>query len=95
MKALEKERARRYGTPSELAADIGRYLKHEPVVARPASTGYRLRKYVRRHRIAVGVAAGLVVLADGDFYGRAGDSSCAGSRSSGTAPSSERDRANA
>ncbi len=35
MKALEKDRARRYGTPSELAADIGRYLRHEPVVARP------------------------------------------------------------
>ncbi len=62
MKALEKDRGRRYGTPSELAADIGRYLKHEPVVARPASAGYRLRKYVRRHRVAVGVAAGLVLL---------------------------------
>ena len=48
MKALEKDRARRYGTPSELAADIGRYLRNEPVVARPATTGYRLRKYVRR-----------------------------------------------
>src|SRR5208282_4679005 len=45
MKALEKDRGRRYGTPSELAADIGRYLNHEPVVARPASAGYRLRKY--------------------------------------------------
>jgi serine/threonine protein kinase len=65
MKALEKDRGRRYGTPSELAADIGRYLKHEPVVARPASTGYRLRKYIRRHRIAVGVAAGLIVLLAG------------------------------
>ena len=43
MKALEKDRARRYGMPSELAADIGRYLNHEPVVARPASAGYRLR----------------------------------------------------
>ena len=62
MKALEKDRARRYGTPSELAADIRRYLNHEPVVARPASAGYRLRKYVRRHRVAVGVAAGLVLL---------------------------------
>ncbi len=62
MKALERDRARRYGTPSELAADIRRYLKHEPVVARPASAGYRLKKYVRRHRVAVGVATGLVVL---------------------------------
>jgi non-specific serine/threonine protein kinase/serine/threonine-protein kinase len=65
MKALEKDRNRRYGTPSELAADISRYLNSEPVTARPASTGYRLQKYVRRHRIAVAVAAGLVVLLAG------------------------------
>jgi serine/threonine protein kinase len=62
MRALEKDRARRYGAPSELAADIRRYLNHEPVVARPSSAGYRLRKYTRRHRVAVGVAAGLVLL---------------------------------
>ncbi len=62
MKALEKDRACRYGAPSELAADIRRYLNHEAVVARPASTGYRLRKYARRHRVAVGVAVGLVLL---------------------------------
>jgi eukaryotic-like serine/threonine-protein kinase len=62
MKALEKDRARRYGTPSELAADIRRYLNHEPIVARPASTGYRLRKYARRHRLAVIVAAALMLL---------------------------------
>jgi serine/threonine protein kinase len=62
LKALEKDRARRYGAPSELAADIRRYLNHEPVVARPASTGYRLQKYVRRHRVVVGVVAGLVLL---------------------------------
>ena len=41
LKALEKDRSRRYATPSELAADIGRYLRHEPVLARPASAGYR------------------------------------------------------
>jgi eukaryotic-like serine/threonine-protein kinase len=62
MKALEKDRARRYGAPSELAADIQRYLNHEPVEATPASVGYRLRKYARRHRIALSVAAGLVLL---------------------------------
>jgi len=62
MKALEKDRARRYGSPSELAADISRYLKNEPVVARPASTGYRLRKYALRHRVAAGVTAGLTLL---------------------------------
>jgi non-specific serine/threonine protein kinase/serine/threonine-protein kinase len=65
MKALEKDRARRYGSPSELAADIGCYLNHEPVIARPASTGYRLRKYVRRHRVGVAVAAGLLFLLAG------------------------------
>jgi serine/threonine protein kinase len=65
MKAIEKDRTRRYGTPSELAADISRYLNHEPVMARPASPGYRLRKYLRRHRIGVAVAAGLVLLLAG------------------------------
>jgi len=62
IKALEKDRARRYGIPSELAADLERYLQSRPIVARPASTAYRVRKYVRRHRIAVTVAAGLFAL---------------------------------
>ncbi|MGA3034655.1 MAG: serine/threonine-protein kinase [Terracidiphilus sp.] len=62
MKALEKDRARRYGTPSELAADITRHLNHEPVLARPAGVGYRARKYIRRHRLAVSVVGTLVVL---------------------------------
>ena len=65
MKALEKDRARRYGTPTELAADIDRYLNNEPILARPASRGYRLRKYVRRHRVSVAVAVGLVLLLAG------------------------------
>ena len=65
MKALEKDRARRYGMPSELAADIRRYLNNEPVMARPSSTGYRARKYVRRHRVGVAVAAGLALLLSG------------------------------
>ncbi|MGO9065870.1 MAG: tetratricopeptide repeat protein [Myxococcaceae bacterium] len=62
MKALEKERARRYGTPSELAADISRHLRHEPVVARPPSRAYRFQKYITRHRVGVGVATALTVL---------------------------------
>jgi eukaryotic-like serine/threonine-protein kinase len=65
MKALEKDRARRHGTPSELASDIGRFLQNQPVTARPASTGYRLQKYVRRHRVGVGVAVGVVLLLTG------------------------------
>ncbi|MGZ6078792.1 MAG: tetratricopeptide repeat protein, partial [Myxococcaceae bacterium] len=62
MKALEKERDRRYGTPSELAQDVARHLRNEAVIARPASTAYRIRKYVRRHRVGVGLATGLAVL---------------------------------
>ena len=62
LKALEKDRARRYATPSELAADIGRYLRNEPVLARPASAGYRARKYIRRHRVSVAVMATVAVL---------------------------------
>jgi serine/threonine protein kinase/tetratricopeptide (TPR) repeat protein len=65
LKALDKDPARRYPTPSELAADIRRYLQNEPVVARPASAGYKLQKYVRRHRVAVVIAAGLVLLLSG------------------------------
>ncbi len=62
MKAVERDRARRYGTPSELAADLRRYLNHEPIQARPASAGYRLQKYVRRHRIAVAAASVIAAL---------------------------------
>jgi non-specific serine/threonine protein kinase/serine/threonine-protein kinase len=62
LKALEKDRARRYATPAEFAADIGRYLRNEPVQARPAGAWYRALKYIRRHRVAVGVAATAVVL---------------------------------
>jgi non-specific serine/threonine protein kinase/serine/threonine-protein kinase len=58
MKAVEKDRARRYGTPSELAADLERYLENRPVVARPASAGYRLKKYVQRHRVGAAAATG-------------------------------------
>ena len=65
LKALDKDRNRRYGTPSEIAADIRRYLKNEPILARPAGAGYRLRKYVRRHRVGVTVAAGLFLLLSG------------------------------
>jgi non-specific serine/threonine protein kinase/serine/threonine-protein kinase len=62
MKALEKDRERRYGTASELAADIERHLENRPVVARPARTWYRLRKYVRHNRTGVAVVAGTFAL---------------------------------
>jgi len=57
MRALEKERARRYPSPRELANDIDRYLRHEPVQAAPPSKMYLARKFVRRHRTGVAAAA--------------------------------------
>jgi serine/threonine protein kinase len=62
LKALEKDRARRYASASELAGDIGRHLRNEPVTAHPPSTAYRARKYLRRHRVGVAVAAAGVLL---------------------------------
>ncbi len=50
MKALEKDRNRRYETANSIAADIERYLKDEPVQACPPSAGYRIRKFVSRNR---------------------------------------------
>ena len=60
MKALEKERSRRYGSPSELAADIRRYLNDEPVLAVAPSPAYRARKFARRYRAALVTAAAFV-----------------------------------
>ena len=49
MKALEKDRNRRYATANDLARDLERYLAGEPVEAGAPSAGYRLRKYARKH----------------------------------------------
>jgi serine/threonine protein kinase len=67
LKALERDRARRYDTPAELAADLGRYLRNEPVIARPASLVYRTKKYVQRHKfgVAAATAAALLLIAFG------------------------------
>jgi non-specific serine/threonine protein kinase/serine/threonine-protein kinase len=62
LKALEKDRSRRYGTPSEVSADIGRYLRNEPVTARPASAAYRAEKYVQRHKFGVATVSAMVLL---------------------------------
>jgi serine/threonine protein kinase len=62
LKALEKDRTRRYDTANGLARDIQRYLADEVVEARPPSTPYRLKKFVRKHRGQV-LAASLVLLA--------------------------------
>ncbi len=57
MKALEKDRTRRYETAADLASDIQRHLDREPVAAGPPGTSYRLRKFVRRHQLAFVVGA--------------------------------------
>ncbi|HET9888279.1 MAG TPA: serine/threonine-protein kinase, partial [bacterium] len=56
-RAMEKDPNRRYPSAAELAADIRRHLANEPVLAGAPSTMYRLRKYVRRHRVGVTAAA--------------------------------------
>ena len=62
LKALAKERDRRYDTANGFARDIERFLNHEPVVAGPPGARYRLQKFIRRYRPQV-IAALLVLLA--------------------------------
>jgi tetratricopeptide (TPR) repeat protein len=62
MKALEKDRTRRYETANGLARDIQRYLADEVVEARPPSTAYRLRKFARKNHTALTTAVALVLL---------------------------------
>jgi serine/threonine protein kinase/tetratricopeptide (TPR) repeat protein len=61
MKALEKDRTRRYETASDFARDIERYLRDEPVEACPPSRRYRVGKFVRRNKAALIVSSGLVM----------------------------------
>jgi tetratricopeptide (TPR) repeat protein len=68
LRCLEKEPARRYATARELAEDLGRWLAGEPVLARPASVAYRLRKWVARRKaltaaVVVAIAAAVTVAA--------------------------------
>jgi tetratricopeptide (TPR) repeat protein len=62
LKAMAKERDRRYASAAELGTDLRRFLRDEPVEASPPAAVYRMRKFVRRHRVAV-TAAALLVLA--------------------------------
>jgi non-specific serine/threonine protein kinase/serine/threonine-protein kinase len=62
MRALEKDRTRRYQTANALAADVRRHLGNQPVSAGPPSAAYRAGKFVRRHRFGVAAAAALVLL---------------------------------
>jgi tetratricopeptide (TPR) repeat protein len=62
MKALEKERTRRYETATGLARDVQRYLGGDAVEAGPPSASYRLRKFARKHRAALGMVGAFVIL---------------------------------
>ena len=62
LKTLEKNRSRRYGTPSELAADIRRYLNHDAVLAVPPSAAYRARKFARRYRGVLATVGAFVLV---------------------------------
>jgi len=61
LRALEKQREQRYSTAAELGADVGRFLADEPVLARPPSAAYRLRKLARRHRAAFAAAVAVAL----------------------------------
>jgi non-specific serine/threonine protein kinase/serine/threonine-protein kinase len=65
MKAMEKDRTRRYETANGLALDIRRHLRHEPVLARAPSAAYWIGKFARRHKAGVGFAATLLLLVVG------------------------------
>ncbi|MCL4210609.1 MAG: tetratricopeptide repeat protein [Phycisphaeraceae bacterium] len=65
MKAMEKDRTRRYETAAGLADDVVRHMTNQPVLAGPPTTGYRFRKFARRHRgamLAASVIAGVFLL---------------------------------
>jgi serine/threonine protein kinase len=62
MKALDKDRTRRYETVNGLARDLERYLAGEPVEAAPPSAAYRMRKFVRRHVVAFSFAASVLAV---------------------------------
>ncbi|MCP4452250.1 MAG: serine/threonine protein kinase [Planctomycetes bacterium] len=62
LKAMRKERSQRYRSASELSDDIENYLKGAPLIAAPPTAGYRLSKFLRRHKALVsGIAAVLIV----------------------------------
>ena len=62
LKALEKDRDRRYATPQDLSTDIDRFLNDDPVLAVPPSPAYLARKFLRRHKSAILAAAGILTL---------------------------------
>jgi serine/threonine protein kinase/WD40 repeat protein len=93
MKALEKDRARRYETATSLAQDIQRHLRAEPVSAAAPSPTYRIAKFVRRNRASVAVVS--VVAATLLTATVVSLQSAAVARKAGRLASAERDRASA
>jgi serine/threonine protein kinase/tetratricopeptide (TPR) repeat protein len=61
LKAIDPDRSRRYDSASALGDDIERFLRSEPIQARPPTAAYQLSRFARRHRVAVGLAAALLV----------------------------------
>ncbi|HEY6984695.1 MAG TPA: tetratricopeptide repeat protein, partial [Rhodanobacteraceae bacterium] len=61
LKTLKKEPGERYATAAAFADDLDRYLRGDPVIARPDSAGYRLRKFAIKHRLVVGSAAAVML----------------------------------
>jgi non-specific serine/threonine protein kinase/serine/threonine-protein kinase len=61
LKALEKDRTRRYQTANAFAMDIRRYLRNEPVSAQSPGTLYRMQRFIRRHRVGAAAAAALLI----------------------------------
>jgi eukaryotic-like serine/threonine-protein kinase len=64
-KALKKKPAERYASVAAFRDDLRRYLQHEPITALPDAVSYRMRKYVRRHRVGVSVSTAFVLLLAG------------------------------
>ncbi|MDZ4852474.1 MAG: hypothetical protein SGI77_24560 [Pirellulaceae bacterium] len=62
MKALDKERSRRYETATRFASDIDRYLTDQPVLACPPSAAYRIKKFIKKHRGPVTAASNILLL---------------------------------
>ena len=68
-KALEKEADRRYGSAAELAGDLGRFLTSQPILARPPSAAYQMKKLISRHRIPAAMTAVMLVALIGFVIG--------------------------
>jgi len=71
LKALEKDPQRRYQSAAELAEDVRRFIRTEPITARPATTAYQFRKFVRRNKALVGGVAGIMVALAAGIVGTA------------------------